>query len=466
MRPAPESPLDRDQDAASRRSFLRRTALGAAALVSHARLQAAGLETRLSPNEPDASSERGATADAGASTHEGETGGRNAPAQSVIHIHLPGGMAQQESFDPKPYAPAEYRGSLKAISTSLDGVQFCQLFPKIAKIADRLVVCRSIGHGEAAHERGSHNMFTGYRPSPALVYPSIGSVVSHLLGPRAGLPPYVCIPQQPNVYAGSGYLSAAHSPFSLGSDPAASGFKVKDLTRPGDVDDGRYARRRDLLALVDARFSGAQQADAIDAVDSFYERAWSLIESPEAQSAFDISKEPAKLQDAYGKNTAGLRMLLARRLVESGVRYVTLNYGSFDHHDNISRDMTRWAPALDRGYSTLIDDLDSRGLLASTLVLLTTEFGRTPKINDNAGRDHWPRVFSVLLAGGGLKRGLAYGTSNAMAAEPEDDPLSVEDLAATIYHQVGIDSSRELIAPGNRPIEIVKDGTPVAAIIA
>lgn len=441
-----------------RRTFLRGAAVGSAAWLLAARARA---------NEPGGSVDGQPPATDGHPRSPAYTGPTlPAKAASVIHVHLPGGMAQQESFDPKPFAPAEYRGPFRAIGTSLDGVQFSEVFPRVAKIADRLVVCRSLSHGEAAHERGTHNVFTGYRPSPALVYPSMGSVVAHELGPRENLPPYVCIPRQPNEYAGSGYLSSAYSPFSLGSDPASRGFRVRDLSRPKDVDGARQERRRALLALVDARFKAERSADAIQAVDSFYERAWALIESPEAQEAFDISKEPGKLMDEYGRNDAGLRMLMARRLVEAGVRWVSMTYGAFDHHDNIKRNMQQRAPALDRGFARLVTDLEERGLLESTLVLLTTEFGRTPKINDTDGRDHWPRVFSVVLAGGGLKRGLALGTSNAQGAEPEDDPLTVEDLATTVYHQLGIDAARELMAPGSRPIEIVKGGSPVSAMIA
>ncbi|MCE2792360.1 MAG: DUF1501 domain-containing protein [Planctomycetota bacterium] len=387
-------------------------------------------------------------------------------AKSVIFIFLPGGIAHQESFDPKPYAPLEYRGPLNSIETSLPGVRFSELFPQMAKIANKTVVCRSMTHGEAAHERGTHNMFTGYRPSPALQYPSMGSVVAHEFGPRNNLPPYVLIPSLPTPYAGTGYLSSSYAGFSLGADPANEGFRVQDLALPGGVDETRFTRRQKLLDVVNEHFKQREKSDSMEAVDTFYERAYGLIGSPAAREAFDISKEDAAIRDAYGRNQAGSRMLLARRLVEAGVRFVTLTYGGWDHHDNIAGAMRGQVPPFDQALATLINDLDSRGLLDSTLVCVGSEFGRTPKINATAGRDHWPKVFSLLMAGGGLKRGLAWGTSDATASEPDQDPLTVEDWATTVYHMLGIVADKELMAPGNRPIEIVDGGKVLKDLLA
>jgi hypothetical protein len=379
-------------------------------------------------------------------------------AKSVIYIFLPGGMAHQETFDPKPFAPVEYRGPLGSIDTNVTGVKVGELLPHTAKVADKLAICRSMTHGEAAHERGTHNMFTGYRPSPALQYPSIGAVVSHEFGPRNNLPPYVCIPNQPNEFAGTGYLSSSYAGFSLGADPADGNFKVRDLTLPGGVDFERFDKRRRILDVVNDHFRTLEKSDSLDALDTFYSRAYSLISSEKAREAFDMTKEPDALKDQYGRNTAGMRMLLARRLVESGVRFVTLTYGGWDMHDNIAGGMKSQLPALDQAFATLIRDLDQRGLLQSTLVCIGSEFGRTPKINGTAGRDHWPKVFSVVMAGGGIKGGIVYGSSNATGAEPEDDPLTVEDWATTIYDRLGIVADKELMAPGDRPIEIVDGG--------
>ena len=379
-------------------------------------------------------------------------------AKSLIHIWLPGGWAQQETFDPKPLSPFEYRGDMGVVETSLPGVVFNEKLVNTAKIADKITVVRSMTHGEAAHERGTHNMFTGYRPSPALTYPSFGSVVSHEFGPRENLPPYVCLPKLPASDAGAGYLGSAYGPFTLGSDPASDNFTVRDLSLPGGVDTGRFSTRQKLRDIVGRHFQKMEDNSNLEATDEFYARAYDLVGSARARAAFDITAEPAHVRDQYGRNQAGQRMLLARRLVESGVRLVTLNYGGWDMHNRITDSITRTLPPFDQAYAALIRDLEQRGLLDSTLVMVSSEFGRTPKINRDAGRDHWPKVFSIVLAGGGMKRGMIYGSSDSIAAEPADSPLTVEDLASTLYHCLGIVSEKELIAPGNRPIEIVDGG--------
>lgn len=387
-------------------------------------------------------------------------------AKSVIHIFLPGGMSHQESFDPKPFAPPEYRGPYGSIPTNVDGILLGELWKNTAQVADKLCFVRAMTHGEAAHERGTHNMFTGYRPSPALQYPSFGSVVSHEFGSRNNLPPYVCIPNQPNEFAGSGYLSTAYGPFSLGSDPANSRFRVRDLALPEGVTEERFNRRRGILDAVDSHFKALEKSDALNAMDSFYHDAYKLISSQQAREAFALEKESDALKDEYGRNQAGMRLLMARRLVEAGVRFVSVTYGGWDHHDNIKGGMDGQVPRFDQAFARLIRDLSERGLLDSTLVMVTTEFGRTPKVNNTGGRDHWPKVFSVVLAGGGLKQGFVYGSSDALAAEPENDPMTVENLACTVYHQLGINADKELMAPGSRPIEIVDGGQVVKELLA
>lgn len=388
-----------------------------------------------------------------------------ASAQSVINIFLPGGIAAQESFDPKLLAPIEYRGPLGTVKTKLDGVYFSERLEKTAQVADRLCVVRSMTHGEADHSRGTHNMFTGWRPSPAVQYPSIGSIVSHELGSRNDLPPYVCIPSQPNEFAGTGFLGSAYGPFSLGADPAGGGFKVRDLNLPGGVDEKRFAERRQMRAVVDAHFSALEKSDALDGMDSFYQRAYAMISSDKARAAFDLGKEEAKLRDDYGRNAAGQRMLLARRLVESGVRFVSLTYGGWDHHDNIKNGVSSQMPAFDQAFAALIRDLEGRGMLDSTLVLVTTEFGRTPKINGTGGRDHYPKAFSIVMAGGGIKKGSVHGATDPTGSEPESDPLTVPDYAATVYHLLGIDWDKTLMA-GARPVKIIKDGEVARGLLA
>lgn len=388
-----------------------------------------------------------------------------AKAESVIHIYLPGGIAHQETFDPKPYSPLEFRGELKPIKTKTGDI-FSETVPKLAAISDRLTILRAMSHGEAAHERGTHNMFTGYKPSPALIFPSFGSVVSHEYGPRNNLPPYVAVPSQANEFAGTGYLSSSFGPFSLGADPANQGFKVQDLNLGGGVDTARFERRRSALDAVNAHFSEKQKSDNIAAMDTFYQRAYSLISSDKAREAFNIEAEDNALRDKYGRNAAGQRLLMARRLVESGVRFVTVTYGGWDMHGQIAASMRRDMPPLDQALAALIEDLESRGLLSKTLVMVSSEFGRTPKINNDAGRDHWPKVFSVMLAGGGVKGGMVYGASDATATEPEFDKVSPEDLATTMYQLLGIVADKELMSPGDRPIEICDGGKVIQDILA
>ena len=387
-------------------------------------------------------------------------------AESLIHIFLPGGAAHQEMWDPKPFAPIEYRGPLTTVDTKIPGVKFSQYMQNTAKIADKITVVRSMTHGEAAHERGTHNMFTGYRPSPALAFPSMGSVVSHELGSRNNLPPYVCIPNVPNEFAGTGYLSTSFGPFSLGGDPAQRGFKVRDLNMHDGITQERFDQRRSILSTVDEHFRTLEKSDALTAMDSFYQSAYSLVSSASAREAFNLAAEPEKIRNEYGMHDAGQRMLMARRLVEAGTRFVSLTFGGWDMHQNIAKNMERQLPNFDQAYAALIADLDRRGMLDKTLVMVSSEFGRTPKINKDAGRDHWPRVFSVAFAGGGFKRGYIHGASDPTGAEPDSDPLTVENMAATVFTQLGIKPDKKLMSPGGRPQAIVRDGVVVPELLA
>jgi hypothetical protein len=387
-------------------------------------------------------------------------------AKSVIYIYLPGGYAHQETFDPKPNSPIDYRGPLNSISTSIPGIFFSQYLTETSKIADKISIIRSMTHSETAHERGTHNMFTGYRPSPAIQYPSLGSVVSQQLGVRNNLPPYITVPNVPNEFAGAGYLSHSYSSFSLGGNPEDPNFKVRDLTLPDGISLNRFDKRKAMLEIVNKEFNTRQKSDSLDSMNSFYQNAYDIINSPKATEAFDLNKEDDKVKENYGKNSAGMRLLLSRRLIEAGVRFVTVTYGGWDHHDNIASNMNSQLPSFDKAFSALINDLDEKGLLDSTLVCVSTEFGRTPKINPTAGRDHWPKVFSTVMAGGGIKKGASYGSSNDTASEPQDDPVNVEDWGATIYHLLGIDHNKHLIAPGNRPVKIIDNGNIITSIIA
>jgi uncharacterized protein (DUF1501 family) len=353
---------------------------------------------------------------------------RDAPAKALIQVWLTGGLSHLDSFDPKPAASSEYQCGLGTVPTRLDGVRFGELLPQTARLADRLTVCRSLTHDEEEHRGAQHLLFTGHPLDEKLKFPSLGSVVAHQLGVRNRLPPYVCIPGTPSLHAGPGPLAEAFAPFSLGAEPAAKDYKAEKVILPWPEDDR------------------SAPSDS------------SKISTRAARTAFDINAETASLRDDYGRHGFGQNLLLARRLVAAGVRCVTVGSGNWDMHIDIKRYLRERLPVFDQGFSALLRDLEQTGLLDSTLVMVCTEFGRTPKINAHKGRDHWPQVFSAVLAGGGVKKGLVYGSSDATGAEPKDDPLSPEDLAATVYHLLGIDPEAKLHTADNRAFEIVTGG--------
>ncbi|RMF84686.1 MAG: DUF1501 domain-containing protein [Planctomycetota bacterium] len=385
-------------------------------------------------------------------------------ADVVIQIFLEGGMSHIDTFDPKPDAPVEIRGELGAIKTNT-GEFLGGLLRHTAGVADKIAIVRSFTHTEAAHERGQHNMLTGYKPSPAVVYPSMGSVVAHEQGSRTKVPPYICVPSANNPWTGAGYLSSAYGPFALGSEPASKNFQVRDLSLPAGVDEQRATRRRALLDAVNDHFRSMEDAEPLDAMDSFYQRAYDLLSSAEAREAFNIAAENDQTRDEYGRSAIGQRLLMARRLVEAGARFVTVTYGGWDHHKGIRDAMKNRLPAVDQAFAALIADLDRRGLLARTLVVLSTEFGRTPRLNRDAGRDHWPKVFSIAFAGGGVQGGRIVGMSDPTGSEPAESPIGPADMAATIFTQLGINPDKELISPGGRPLEIVREGKVIRSLL-
>ena len=393
--------------------------------------------------------------------------GSSAPtpkAKSVIHIFLPGALGQHESWDPKPDAAAEYRGEFGAIRTKVAGMQLCELLSKTAGVADKLTLLRGVWHTESAHERGQMTMLTGWRPSPAVLYPSMGSVVSHELGSLKDLPPFVSIPSTP-AQAGTGYLSPTFGAFSIGGDPSQPGFTVQDLALPTGVNQSRFETRRSLKEVVDAHHAHLARSGAVEPMGKFYQNAYSMISSPEAREAFNLKAEPNAVRESYGQNLAGQGLLMARRLVAAGVRFVTVSYGSWDHHQNLKKGVTDQLPQFDQAYAALIGDLAASGMLEETLVVVSTDFGRTPKMNSAGGRDHWAKCFSVALAGAGVKRGLVHGISDATGAEPMEGAVAAEDLAATIFHLMGISPEKRLMAMGTRPIAI-NGGKVVQDILA
>jgi hypothetical protein len=398
------------------------------------------------------------------------TGGVNrkeGPAKSVIQIILPGGLAQQESWDPKPEAPIEYRGPLGVVKTKIPGVVFSENLSHTAQVADKITVVRSITGRIPDHAQATYQMFTGYLPTPAILHPSVGAVVSNQFGPRNNLPAYVGVPNVSSA-GGTGYLSSKFGAFELGADPAQKNFQVRDISLPKGITDERFERRRSAREALEDHFRQIESNPTeLDAMGEFYQQAYKLISSPEARKAFSLDGEPEAMTKLYGEYKMGIgrQLMLARRLVEAGVRLVTVMYGGWDHHQRIKDAVNDGMPAFDHAFAGLITDLDQRGLLDSTLVMVTSEFGRTPKVNENAGRDHWARVYSYALAGGGVRRGQIYGASNATASEPDRDPVTVEDFLATVYHQIGIDSTDRLLAPGGRPIDIVRDGKVVEGLV-
>lgn len=385
-----------------------------------------------------------------------------ATADSAILIWLAGGPSHLDTWDLKPEAPLEIRGNFKPIETSAPGIQISEHMPKVAKQADKLCIVRSVTSPTAAHEIGTHYMLTGFLPLPGFSVPSYGAVTSHLLGPRSALPPYISV-QQPGPEMGAGFLGAALNPFSPGADPNNGNFRVRDLEPPPGMSMEKLDRRRALREVVDSAFKAHEKgSDRARAVDSFYNRAYTLLSSSEARAAFDLKREKDSLRDAYGRTTFGQSLLLSRRLVEAGVRFVTCTLGGWDNHTNIFNSLGNgMLPRFDQSFSTFIDDLNQRGILKRTLVVVMGEFGRTPIINRDGGRDHHSRVFSMVLAGGGIKGGTVVGESDSRGVEPASDPVKPEDLAATIYHCLGIDYTQSIASPEGVRITLARGGNHI-----
>ncbi len=383
------------------------------------------------------------------------------PGQSDVSCLIyfqTGGLCQHDSFDPKPNAPSEIRGGFKAIQTSVPGVSFSELLPRCARNFNSFAVVRSMYSHEAIHEKAKQYAFSGQRPNNAYKHPVYGSVVARELGARNGLPPFVVIPGK-DISADAGFLGSAYDPFIAGN-PAKENFSVQDLTLPTGMGLEEARGRARLLASLDARLEAVEKSGVVESMDHFYQKALDLVSSPRAKQAFNLGAEPDHLRDAYGRTTGGQGALLARRLIEAGVRLVTLFHNGYDTHSDNDQTNKKLYPEFDQSFATLLEDMQQRGLLASTLVVAIGEFGRTPKINHSAGRDHWPGVFSIALAGAGIQGGQVIGSSDSLGAEPRDHPVSIEDLGATIYHTLGIDNGKEYHALG-RPIRINDGGEPV-----
>jgi hypothetical protein len=396
-------------------------------------------------------------------------------AKSCIVIWLDGGPSHLETFDLKPDASAEVRGPFAAIPTSVSGIRICEHLPKLAERMEHAAIVRSMTSPLGEHNLGTHYLLTGYAPTPAIEYPAIGSVVGHLRGEGGVLPPHIAVPDfrvGGRNLSGNGYLPASARPFSLNSDPARPDFQVPDLDfYPGTAAD-RIDRRRDYLAALD-RLS--READAKEMPPQQFEQAYKLLTSPGAKRAFNLNEEKPQTRAAYGPRSIGQSCLLARRLVEQGVPFVTVTNPGWDTHQNLDTQLRAGytgakvgvglIPSLDLAISALMTDLEDRRLLESTLIVVMGEFGRTPKLNTSAGRDHWPRVFSVLLAGGGLKGGQVVGSSDKTGESPQENPVTPADLAATIFTLLGFDPQLTLQTADGRPIHLSRDGKVIKNLV-
>lgn len=388
---------------------------------------------------------------------------------SLIIIFLSGGLSTMDTFDLKPDASADFRGPFNPISTNVAGIQVSEHMPKTAQQMDKFSLVRSFTHTNSSHGFADHYMLTGYHPTPAFnrgltpnnERPAHGAIISRKLGARGSVPPYVCLPTM-HKSAGGAYLGPSSEPFVIASDPNAPDFAVPDLSAPFTVDATRLDARHELLDRL-GRFEKAAESRAnaeAKTLNTFREKALSLMTSPEAARAFDIEAESTKLRDEYGRNTLGQSALMARRLVEAGVRCVTVENRGWDTHgDNFKLLKDPLLPMLDGAMSGLFRDLDDRGMLDTTLVVVTGEFGRTPRIDkSSAGRGHWGPAFTVAMGGGGLKGGRVIGATDEIASKPSRDPYGPEDLAATIHHLIGIDPEEEFHSAEGRPFKIVNDG--------
>jgi Protein of unknown function (DUF1501) len=386
--------------------------------------------------------------------------------KNCILIWLAGGPSHVDTFDPKPAAAADVRGDFKPIDTSVPGVTISEVLPNLAKAMNRVTLIRSMTSPESDHDRASHHLLTGYRPLPALVYPGYGSVVSKAREATRGmLPPYVAVPEAP-IFGSSGYLTPAYDPFAVSGDPNQPGFRVRNLTPPDRLTLDRLQRRRSMVRALDDFARDVPATTLVTSRDQFAERAFSLLTSSAAQAAFRMQDESDSVRDKYGRTTLGQSLLLARRLVESGVSFVTVNDGGpgkvgWDTHaQNFPMIKNTLAPPLDKGVAALVEDLSERGLLETTLVLMMGEFGRTPKINKNAGRDHHGRANSVLLFGAGTPAGLVLGRTDAGADSPVERPMTPADLAAVLYTKLGIDPDTKYEAPDGRQVRLVEGANP------
>jgi hypothetical protein len=391
-------------------------------------------------------------------------------ANAFIMVWLGGGPATIDMWDLKPNAPEGIRGTFKPIATRAVGVQISEHLPRMAQVADKATIVRSLHHGIPAHGPATVFMTTGNKPNPALQYPALGSLVTRLVPTDRGIPPFVTFGGSP---ASAGYLGSAYNPFVVEGNPAARGkggvnLRVRGIQLPNGFSLDELERRDRLQRGFDSTFRAVDRsADVVDGFDAFHRQALEILRSEKTRRAFNLDQESDKLRTRYGLTPFGQGALAARRLVEAGVRFVTLSIGGWDTHGrNFDALSKRLLPTLDLTLSALIDDLAQRGMLEQTIVYCAGEFGRTPKINKNAGRDHWARSMAVVLAGGGFRRGYAHGTTDSQGMDPASDPVTPDDVSATLFHNLGLDPKHELHTATGRPIQLFREGRVVPKLLA
>ncbi len=386
---------------------------------------------------------------------------RPAKAKAAIFIRLSGGPSHLDTFDMKPSAPDTHRGEFREISTKIPGIRFCEHLPKLAQCSDKFAILRGVSHSLADHRLGTKYMTTGNRPLPSLEYPGYGAVISRELPGPADLPNFVAVPGGDET---TGFLGVEYGPLNTGQTPKpGKKLEIRGLSLNGGVTLADLDRRQDLLKRFDHAFDSLAKDDKILAgLDRFTQRAFSMIRSPKVRAAFDLSQESAAITRHFNETPFAQSCLLATRLVETGVRFVTVSFGNWDTHDtNFSRLKDQLLPPLDSGLSGLFLALEQKGLLESTTVFVTGEFGRTPKINARGGRDHYPRAMFCLMAGGGIRGGQVVGGSDDRGEVPAHDPFTPDDVAATFYKTLGIDITKEYHTPSGRPVMIVRNGKAI-----
>jgi uncharacterized protein (DUF1501 family) len=393
-------------------------------------------------------------------------------AKGVILLWLAGGPATIDMWDNKPEAPEGIRGEFKSIDTNVSGIQVAETFPKMAQVCDKLSIVRSLYHTIPSHGPATVFMQTGNKPTAALQYPALGSLTAKLMKVETGIPPYVTFGDVRGGQAGlAGYLGTGYNPFVIeggGGRGGNGGFSVRGLTLKGSFTLDDLNKRDALLHKFDGGLAGLDQAsDLVDGLDQFHQQAIEILKSDKTRKALDLSGEKQATRDLYGTTPFGQGALAARRLIEAGVRFATVSFGGWDtHSQTFNAHKTRLAPTTDMVIAALVKDLDDRGLLDSTIVMCAGEFGRTPKINKNTGRDHWARSMACVLAGGGFKRGYVHGSTDASGMAPAIDPVTPDDVSATIFRNLGLDPHMELQTPTGRPITLFREGKVVEKLIA